>query len=488
MALGRERGIGVSGERASVATEGWSYRGGRLACGGVDAAALAGAVGTPCYVYDGDGIAQRYRSIRSAMEAQFGPDGVSVKYAVKACGNLAVLRLLAGLGCGMDVVTAGELERAWAAGTPMERVCFAGVSKGDDELRAALDGSRSALAGDASRIGGRDPSGRGPVAAVNVESMSELERLDAVGRELGVVADCTVRLNPAVTAGANEKVRVGSEGSKFGLTGQEVLELAAAAAGMPGVRFRGVHMHLGSQIAELDRFDAALSAYAGVVDRLRAAGRRCDVLNVGAGVAVSYMGEGVPSDAEWARTLAGRLGRFVAEGAVVTVEPGREIVGAAGVLLTRVRHVKRTAGREIIATDAGLNALVRPAMYGAEHFVWPAAAGESAGLSVIAPPGEGEGIPGATARDVVGPVCESSDVFARGRPLPAVERGDVLAVFTAGAYGMSMAMTFNDLPLPAEVLVEAGAARVVREHQPLAELLGPSAVPGRRVDVEGGSA
>jgi diaminopimelate decarboxylase len=451
-----------------VATPGFRYDAGRLACAGVDLSRLADALGTPCYVYDAEGVRGRYRSLTGAL----APLAPLVRYAVKANPNLAVVRLLSGLGAGMDVVSLGELERAWLGGAAMGDICFAGVAKGDAELRAALDGRHSPLLHERRLTRGRDVAARGPIGLINAESASEIERVDAIARELGVVANATIRLNPGVSAGANDKVRVGEGASKFGLPPEDVLALARRCGELPGVRFRGLHMHLGSQIADLARLDEALGAVVELADRLDAAGRPVDVLNVGAGVAVSYMGEPAPSDAAWAETLARRLGPRVEGGATVMVEPGRELVAQAGVLLTRVRHVKRAGTRTIVTTDAGLNALVRPAMYGAAHMVWPAVCPPDAAPDPIAPP-DGRGLARA---DVVGPVCESSDVFARDRPIPPVERGDVLAVFTAGAYGMSMAMTFNDLPMPAEVMVDAGVARVVREPQGYADLLAPTAL------------
>ncbi len=479
-----EIGGGAPGPRESVATPAYRYVGGRLRCDGVDLAHLADAVGTPCYVYDAEGMRARYRSLAGALSCV----RAEIRYAVKANPNLAIVRLLVEMGAGVDVVSVGELERAWLAGAPMGRVCFAGVAKGDDELRAALDGRWSPLAGTA-LARGRDPAGRGPIGLFNAESESEVVRLSAVARGLGVEASFTVRVNPGVTAGANDKVRVGAAASKFGLPPGDVPGLVERCASLPGVRFRGLHMHLGSQIDDLACFEDAYRVVLDLAARLEDVGHRVETLNVGAGVAVSYMGELAPTDDAYAAMMLRHLGDRVSRGTRVLVEPGRELVAQAGVLLTRVRHVKRAGGRTIVATDAGLNALVRPAMYGARHMLWPAACARELAPDPITPPAAGACGPQACpAVDVVGPVCESSDVFARDRPMPPVDRGDVLCVFTAGAYGMSMATTFNDLPLPAEVLIDGGRARVVREHQSHAEMLAPTApalADGRVVEVDG---
>jgi diaminopimelate decarboxylase len=465
--------------RQSIATAGYRYVAGRLACSGVALDGVAERVGTPCYVYDAEGMRGRYHALSRVL----APMRAEIYYAVKANPCLAVAHLFAELGAGMDVVSMGEMERGWLAGAPMERMCFAGVSKSDAWLRAALDGSHSPLVGSALVSGGRRVEERGPIGVINAESESEIERLDAIARELGVVADYTIRLSPGVTAGANDKVRVGAKATKFGQPPEDLFAMVGRCSRLQSVCFRGLHMHIGSQIDDLSRFDAALAVLTALADRLRDAGHRVDVLNVGAGVAVSYVGEAAPSDEAYGEVLRTHLERFARDGCRIIVEPGRELVGQAGVMLTRVCHVKHAGGREIVTTDAGLNALVRPAMYGAQHTVWPVACAPEHGLDPIAPPMSTASLP---TMDVVGPVCESSDVFARDWPMPRVQRGDVLAVFTAGAYGMSMAMSFNDLPLPAEVLIDASGVSVVREHQTFEALLGPTVgglSGGRRIDL-----
>jgi len=452
-----------------VATPGYSYSGGRLVCrsAGRDAclASIADEVGTPCYVYDADGIRGRYESLHAAL----APLGGSIRYALKANPCPAILELLVSLGAGMDVVSGGELERAWLAGASMDRVCMAGVAKSEAEMRAALDGRFSALAG----LVDRDPSRRGSIGLFNVESVSELEVLEAVARGLGVRAPVAVRVNPSVDAGSHAHVRVGGASSKFGLSPVEAGEAARRVARSDQLLFRGLHMHIGSQIADLSCFDAALRVLTRLAGELESEGLATSVLDVGAGLAVSYMGEAVPTDDAFASVLAGDLAPWAERGAEILVEPGRELVAQAGVLLTRVRHVKRCGDRTFVITDAGLNALVRPALYGARHLVWPVACDPGFELEPIAPRLSSTGL---ESVDVVGPVCESSDVLLRDWPMPPIRRGDVLAVFTSGAYGMSMAMTFNDLPRPAEVMIDGGEARIVTSHQSMMDVLG---VPGR---------
>ncbi|MEQ8769739.1 MAG: diaminopimelate decarboxylase [Phycisphaerales bacterium] len=460
--------------KTRVASGGFAYDAGALTCQGLSVRDVVEGTGSPCYVYDAEGIRERLGEIRSALS----PVRAEVCFAVKACPNLGVLRTLVEGGSGMDVVTVGELERAWLAGVPMPKVTFAGVAKGEHEIRAALDGSHSPLAGEPARsLCGRDPATRGPIGLFNCESAEELETIARVAREVGVEAPVAIRVNPGVTAGANNKVRVGATGSKFGVTPAEALDLAERARGLSGVRFRGLHLHLGSQIDSMECFDEAFDVIARLMDAIEARGIPVEVFDAGGGIAVSYLGEPAPTDADWCASLRRAFGRRVRDGMKLIVEPGREIVAQAGVLVTRVRRVKRSGGRVIVVCDAGLNALVRPAMYGAQHMIWPVNAPIS--LDPIAPPDSDAGL---ERVDVVGPVCESSDIFARDWAMPPVREGDLLAVFTAGAYGMSMAMTFNDLPLPAEILIDEGRATVVRAHQTFADLMAPTAHALRAMD------
>jgi diaminopimelate decarboxylase len=451
-----------------VATLGYTFMDGRLVCRDTDIDRVASSVGTPCFVYDAQGVRDLYASLHSALS----PLCAQIRFAIKANPNLTLLRLLSNLGCGMDAVSIGEVERAFLAGVPMRATCFAGVAKGDHEIRAALDGHYSPIRDAAQALCGQSTLDRGPIEMFNVESESELARIEQVAQELRVVADVAIRVNPGTTAGANDKVRVGSKDSKFGVTPEQAFELAQIASRSANLNLRGLHMHIGSQINDVSRFSDALCVMTALLDRLKDAGISCDTLDVGAGYAVSYMGEAAPTPEQFSAVLIEHLAHRAMGGLRVLIEPGRELIAHAGVLLTRVRHVKTTDTRTIVITDAGLNALIRPALYNAEHFVWPVTSSHHNNHLPVTLPISSVGL---VRTDVVGPVCESSDFICRDRLLPPVKQGDVLAVFGAGAYGMSMAMTYNDHPLAAEALIDRGEVTLIRPHQSYADLYAPTA-------------
>lgn len=451
--------------------DGFTYRpdggdGCELYAGELPVAALAEAAGTPLYIYSADAIRSAYARMRDA----FAPLGAELHYAVKACPNLHVLRLLRGLGAGMDVVSGGELERAWLAGTPMEEIAFAGVGKTDAELRAALAGRFSPLAADAERFGRPGIEERGSVGMVNVESASELARLAEIAAELGVVARACIRVNPDVDAHTHEYTTTGKETNKFGIELHRVPELCAGLAGQRSIEVVGLHVHIGSPVRTVEPFVAAVRALLGLCERLEADGHRISVLDLGGGWAADYGDGAVPSPAEYAAALLPILADRVAAGTRIVLEPGRSILANAGILLSRVHHVKQGRERCFVVCDGGMHTLIRPALYRAYHFVWPGRVPEA-----LVPPSRAEqlDLPGLVPCDVVGPICESSDFLARGRDLPPLARGGLLAVFSAGAYGMSMASTYNDHPRPAEVLVDGDRATVIREREPLAALLEP---------------
>ena len=442
----------------------FTYRDGVLHAGEVPVSEIADAVGTPTFVYSADAIRSSYRRIEHA----FAPLGAHIHYAVKASSNLHILRLLHGQGAGMDVVSGGELERAWLAGTPMQEIMFAGVGKTEAEQRAALDGRWSPLLDDAERLGGESIESRGPVGLFNVESESELEVLARVAAELGVVARVCIRVNPDVDARTHEYTTTGKEENKFGVAVARVPELFAAFRDVPSVELVGLHVHIGSPVREIEPYESAVRVLLRLIDTLEAAGDAVSVLDLGGGWPMSYMEGESPEIEVFAEALTPLLESRVQNGLRIVLEPGRSILANSGVLLTRVQHVKEGRRKTFVICDAGMHTLIRPAFYRAFHFVWPARV-----EAHHVPPSAAESLdlPGLHPCDVVGPICETGDFLARSRELPPVKRGDLIAVFSAGAYGMSMSSNYNDHGRSAEVMVDGNRAVVINERQKLAALL-----------------
>jgi diaminopimelate decarboxylase len=453
--------------------QGFQWDGGELHAERVPLAAIAEAVGTPTYVYSAGAIRAAYRR----LEAAFAPLRPRLHYAVKASPNLHLCRLLRELGAGMDVVSGGELERAWLAGTPMADVVFAGAGKSDDEIRAALDGRFCPLRETAARWRAPDPAGRGPVGLLNVESQSELQALAAIAAGLGVRARACLRVNPNVDPHTHEYTTTGKDENKFGIDADRIVELFATWAGHPGVELVGLHVHIGSPVPEIEPYAEAIGVLLRLVDDLEGRGHRVTVLNLGGGWPVSYAEGDVPPLEAYAERVVPLLRPRVERGLRVLLEPGRSITANSGLLLTRVQHVKRGRAKTFVICDGGMHTLIRPALYRAFHFIWP--------VRWPGPPPacrERPDVAGLAPVEVVGPICETGDFLARDRHLPPLGRGDLLAVFSAGAYGMAMASNYNDHGRPAEVLVDGDDARVVNERQSLAELLETERAP-RRLDL-----
>ena len=423
----------------------FSYRDGRLFAEDVDLTQIAAEVGTPTYVYSSATIERHFRLFRDAM-AGIDPakSAPPVFYALKANGNLGVLKTLAALGAGADTVSEGEIRKALLAGFPPERIVFSGVGKSEQELAFAVSAG---------------------IYQINIETESELDLLSRVAERLGRRQEAVFRVNPDIGAGGHAKITTGSADNKFGVSFEEVHRLYARAANMPGVRIMGLALHIGSQIRETAPFEAAYAKMAELVRALRGDGHRVDRLDLGGGLGIPYQ---IPKTFEHGPDLiqdyAGMVGRITAGLEVeLGFEPGRLIVGNAGILLTRVLHLNPRPTKQFVVVDAAMNDLMRPAMYDAYHEIWPVAEPASDGPQV--------------AYDVVGPICESGDTFATGRTLPALRPGDLVAFMTAGAYGASMSSTYNQRPLVAEVLVKGDAFAVTRPRQSFEDLLGTDRSP-----------
>jgi len=444
--------------------------GDRLLIEGVDAEDIARSVGTPTYVYSASQIRESIARVRAA----FSPIDVEMRYAVKANGALALLELIRREGVGMDVVSGGELERAWLAGTPMNKVCFAGVGKTEPEIRAAIHGSHSPLLDRPDLAHRRDPTRRGPVGLLNIESAQELDRVARIARELGVTPRVCIRVNPDVDAGAHEYTTTGRAADKFGVPPQQAIDLFANPPST--VSLVGLHAHIGSPVAHAASFARAVSvlleARATLADR---GGHAIQVLNIGGGWPSGRVGSPEPTLEEAASVVVPLLEEAVHSGVTIIVEPGRAIVATAGVLLTRVQYVKPGKDRHVVVCDAGMHTLIRPALYGAHHLVWP--------VGAAPPPTDPTHVDGGnrTPCDIVGPICESADFLARDRLMPPVKQGDLLALFDAGAYGMSMASSYNSHGRPAEVLVDTDGPTVIRKREGIADLvkaeIGPEPLP-----------
>ena len=442
----------------------FTYRDGVLHAGEVPVSEIADAVGTPTFVYSAEAIRSNYQRIERA----FAPLGAHLHYAVKASSNLHLLRLLHEQGAGMDVVSGGEMERAWLAGTPMRDIVFAGVGKTEAEQRAALDGRWSPLLDDAERLGGRNIESRGPVGLFNVESESELEVLARVAAELGVVARACLRVNPDVDARTHEYTTTGLEENKFGVSWKRVPEIFGAFRDVASVELVGLHVHIGSPVREIEPYESAVKVLLRLIDTLEAEGHKVAVLDLGGGWPMNYTDDQSPGIEPFAEALIPLLKDRADNGLQIVLEPGRSILANSGVLLTRVQHVKQGREKTFVICDAGMHTLIRPAFYRAFHFAWPAQV-----EARHVPPAAAEQIdlPGLVPSDIVGPICETGDFLARGRNLPPVQRGDLIAVFSAGAYGMSMSSNYNDHGRSAEVLVDGKRAVVINERQKLATLL-----------------
>lgn len=399
-----------------------------LTCDGVSLAAIARDVGTPTYVYSAAAIRDAYRG----FDCAFSSYPHAIHYALKANSTLALARLLRDLGSHVDANSGGEIELALRAGFTPDRIVFTGVGKTPDELARAV------------ALG---------VKAINVESPGEFERLAHLAAESGTRARVALRVNPDIDSSTHPHISTGLKENKFGVPIDQALALCRQMASQASLHLAGLHVHLGSQIVTLDPLRRAAEAVVALAGQLRDAGVRIEYLDLGGGLGISYDGKPVPDPSAYADMVLSVVRRT---GLSIVLEPGRLIVGPAGALVATVVDVKQfPRGRRFVVLDAGMTVLMRPALYGAFHRI----------AAVETRPGP------EIACDIVGPVCESSDVFGRDRLMPPLEPGDFVAVLDAGAYGSAMASNYNRRPLPAEVLVDDRQWRVVRRRQTIDEML-----------------
>ncbi len=423
----------------------FEYRDGQLWCEQVNLDDLAGRVGTPVYVYSRRTFEDHYDRLSSAFAA-LDP---LICYSVKSCGNVNICKLLADRGSGMDVVSGGELFRAQQAGVPMSKVVYAGVGKTDAEIRQAIGAK---------------------IGWFNIESEAEFENTASIARHLGATVNAALRINPDVDPQTHAKTTTGKKDTKFGVDLERAYRFFERYGQDRHLRLTALHLHIGSPVYRAKPYVQAITKALALVEKLQRAGYRIETLDIGGGFGADYQAAQSPSFSDYAADIVPLLKAFQTQGRTVILEPGRSIAGNAGVLLTRVQYVKTGGRKKFIIVDSGMHHLIRPTLYDAFHFLWPTR------VAPMHQPTDGDwrqrtDTPGLEVCDVVGPICESGDYLATDRSLPPVARGDLLCVFTAGAYGMVMASNYNAMPRPAEVLVDGPNATWIRRRETYQDMI-----------------
>lgn len=416
------------------------FRNGTLFCEEFDLRDVAEQFGTPLYVYSRQTLLDHYDRLRAAF-AELAP---TICFSVKSCSNLAILKLLAERRAAFDVVSGGELQRVIEAGGDPNQAAFAGVGKTDEEIEFALENN---------------------VGWFNVESEEELENIARVARRLGRSAHAAIRINPDVDPYTHVYTTTGKRETKFGIDLDRARRVFAQYKETPSVRLKGIHLHLGSPVNTVGPYVESVKKALALIDELRRSGHEISALNIGGGFGAHYAKEEAPPALEYARAVVPLLKN---RGLQILLEPGRSIAANAGVLLTRVVYRKASGDKAFVIVDAAMNDLIRPALYGAYHFAWPVAPGPS-----LSPPSRSPDIdmPGLELVDIVGPVCESGDFLAKDRRLPPMQRGDLVCIFSAGAYGFTMSSNYNSRRRAAEVLIEGSSARLIRRRETYDDLV-----------------
>lgn len=410
------------------------YRHDALHCEDLPLERLDKEQGTPCYIYSHATLIRHFQ----AFDQAFAAIPHLVAFAIKANSNLAILRLMASQGSGADIVSGGELFRALRAGIPPDKIVFAGVGKHHQEIREALEAG---------------------ILFFNVESSAELQTLNDVARAMGTQARVALRINPDIDPDTHPYIATGLKKSKFGIGADHAVETFHHAASLPGIRVVGVHAHIGSQLTHLSPFVESLQKVVVLIETLHAQGLPVQYLNIGGGLGITYSNETPPHPRAFAEAILPLLRQTRCE---IILEPGRVIVGNAGILLTRVLYTKETGTKKFVIVDAAMNDLLRPSLYDAHHDIVPVRRMSHASEEVV---------------DVVGPVCESGDFFARNRTMPPVKAGDLLAVMSAGAYGFTMASNYNSRPRVPEILVKGGDSCVIRARETFDDLIRGECIP-----------
>lgn len=422
----------------------FQYRDGVLFCEDTPMSAIAEQVGTPCYVYSKQTFLDHYTAIKSAF-AELDP---IICYSIKSCGNVHLVKLLAEQGCGMDVVSGGELFRAQQGGADMNKIVYAGVGKTDAEIEMAINAG---------------------IGWFNIESEAEVENIAAIAQRLGKPAHGALRINPDVAdARTHAKTTTGSKETKFGVDIERARRFFHTYGKSEHLVLDAIHLHIGSPIYSPEPYVKAIAKALELIDELRAEGFTINTIDIGGGYAADYETGASPAYADYANAIVPLLKPFKDGGGTVILEPGRTIAANAGILLTQVQYIKQGGSKKFVIVDTGMHHLIRPTLYEAWQFIWPTSVPPE-----LVPPARSKSLdlPGLEVSEVVGPICETGDYLAKDRPLPPVGRGDLLAVFSAGAYGMVMASHYNTMPNPPEVLIDGETIEIIRRRETYEDLV-----------------
>ncbi len=418
----------------------FSYKNGKLFAENVAVDAIAKEVGTPAYIYSKATFLGHFNAIKKA----FSEIDTLICYSIKACSNIHLLKMLAEAGSGFDIVSGGELFRAKQSGVDMSKIVYAGVGKTDQEITESLNAA---------------------IGYFNIESEEELENLIAISRKLGKNPKAALRVNPDVDPRTHTYTTTGKKESKFGVDIERARQVFNKYGRNGTVQLAGVHIHLGSAGKSVLPYTEALQKTIKLVDDLRADGFTIDTLDMGGGYGADYETSTAPTAAEYARAIVPHIKN---KGLKLILEPGASIAANSAILLTRVLYLKQGGKKRFVIVDAGMNDLIRPPLYDAFHFIWPAQVDSS-----LLPPKKNRylNMEGCEQVDIVGPICEGADFFAKDRPLPPVKRGDLISIFTAGAYGYTMSSNYNARPMLPEVLVDGDTFQVIRRRQTYDDLI-----------------
>lgn len=418
---------------------GFHYKQGQLHADGLPVSELAGRFGSPAYIYSAGQIRKNFHELQTALANNLPADRLPlIAYACKANSNIAILKLLSTMGAGIDTVSVGEMQRARAASIQPEKTVLSGVSKTDDEITAAIENG---------------------ILQLNVESAPEMERIAAIAETRKTKAKIAFRLNPDVDAKTHAKITTGKSENKFGMDADTVETLYHKADKHPYLDPRGLSLHIGSQLTQLQPYEEAFQILAAFTRKLREQGLNITSLDLGGGLGITYNNETPPDLDQYARLI-----REIIEplGTILILEPGRMLVGNAGILLCRIVYIKESATKRFVILDTGMNDLIRPALYDAYHPIWPVTQGEAKET---------------VHYDIVGPVCETGDTFATNAGLPPLSQNDYLAIGAAGAYGYVMASNYNSRPFAPEILVDDTHSAVIRPRQDIQDIIDTETIP-----------
>jgi diaminopimelate decarboxylase len=418
----------------------FNYKNGKLFAEDVDIAKIAEAVGTPVYIYSKATILDHFEKIKKA----YSKLDTTICYSIKACGNVNILKILAQAGSGFDIVSGGELFRARQAGADMKKTVYAGVGKTDAEIISAL---------------------KAGIGYFNIESEAELENLIKLAEQTGTKTKAALRVNPDVDPKTHTHITTGTKETKFGVDIERAQKVFEQYANNSLVNLCAIHVHLGSGGKTIDPYCEAVEKILPLIDALRKKGYKIEALDLGGGYGADYQTNSVPTAADYADGIVPLL---INKDLKLILEPGKSIVANAGILLTKVLFLKQGGSKKFVIVDAGMNDLIRPCLYDAFHFIWPAKVKEQ---FTHLKRTEKLDIKGLEFVDIVGPICEGADFFAKDRAIPPVKRGDLISIFTTGAYGFTMASNYNARPLPAEVLVDGTNFKIIRKRQTYEDMI-----------------